>query len=76
MALAMGGKTTGLSRRLLLDFAARIGLAERAATRTVDQVLVATEEVVEEWLAGAVPFTAQVVREVTRNLWNRRRTVL
>ena len=63
MALAMGGRTAGLSRRLLLDFAARIGLAERAATRTLDQVLAATEPVVEEWRSDAVPFPAEVVRE-------------
>jgi serine/threonine-protein kinase HipA len=76
MALAMGGRTAGLSRRLLLDFAAGIGLAERAATRTLDQVLAATEPVVEEWRAGAVPFPAEVVRETARSLRNRRRAAV
>jgi hypothetical protein len=63
-------------RRLLLDFAARIGLAERSATRTLDQVLAATEPVVEERRVGAVPFTAEAVREVTRTLRSRRRAAL
>lgn len=76
MALAMTGRTSGLSRRRLLEFAARIGLAERAATSTLDQVLAATTPLVDEWRAGALPFPAATVRDVARVLRQRRRAAL
>ena len=73
MALAMGGKIDGLSRRHLLSFAAAVGLPERAAVKVLDAMLAATEPLIDEWAAGAMPFDGSTVRAVVRSLRSRRR---
>ena len=75
MALGIGGKTSGLSRRLLVEFGARVGLNHGAATRVLDQTLAATETLEQEWSAGSSPFGPAVVRDVLRVLRFRRRAV-
>lgn len=64
LALSMNGRTTGLSRRHLLAFAANIGLAERAAVGVIDQLLDATAGLIDALQAGAVPFEQR-----TRTKW-------
>ncbi|MGL5818746.1 MAG: type II toxin-antitoxin system HipA family toxin [Phycicoccus sp.] len=76
MALSVGGRREGLSRRSLLAFAESIGLTQRAAQRTLDDVLAATEGVVDDIDGGVVPFPGQVLRMWSRGLRNRRMSVL
>jgi serine/threonine-protein kinase HipA len=75
LALSMGGKVEGLSRGRLLSFAAGVGLPERAAERVLDAVLAATEPVIDDWSAGALPFDKRTVTAVLRSLRSRRRPV-
>lgn len=72
MALPMSGRRDGLSRRRLMTFADSIGLPERAAERTLDEVLAATSTVVADWRGGAVPFGPREVRDIARVLGARR----
>jgi serine/threonine-protein kinase HipA len=76
LALAMGGKHDGLSRRSLLAFAAATGVPARAAERTLEDVLEATETVPDELEEGALPFAAQIIKPWVRSLRNRRRSTL
>jgi serine/threonine-protein kinase HipA len=76
MALAMGGRHDGLSRGSLLAFAAATGVPARAAERTLEDVLAATETVPDELAGGALPFAAQIIKPWVRSLRNRRRNAL
>lgn len=77
LALSVGGRRNGLSRRSLLSFAAAIGLPERAATQTLDSVLRATAPVLDEWSAsGTSPFGSQQARQTLRVLRHRRHTAV
>lgn len=76
MALAMGGRTAGLSRRSLLDFAADVGLPARSAISTLDQVLTSTANLEERLVGAQLPFTAQQLRSIARAVRQRRRTAL
>jgi serine/threonine-protein kinase HipA len=71
LALSMGGKQDGLSRRALLTFADRVGVPVRAAERTLQCVLAATESIPDELEAGVLPFSAQIVKAWVRALRNR-----
>ena len=73
LALAMHGKHDGLSRRSLLAFAEAVGVPARAAVRTLQDVLEATESIPGELEAGALPFAAQVTKPWVRSLRNRQR---
>lgn len=72
LALPLGGKTKGLSRRQLLDFASTVGLTEKAATRVLDATLTATAGIIDELDAGALPFDRETIRATTRELRFRR----
>lgn len=75
MALRVGGRVDGLSRRSLLEFAATVGLPSRTAVKVLDDVLAATEPVEAEWLSGgASPFGPVQTRDMLRVLRHRRRT--
>ena len=76
MALTVGGRSSGLSRRSLLRFAADLGVPEPAAERVMDAVLAATEGIVDEVAAGAVPSPQRRLRDWTRSLTNRRLAAL
>jgi serine/threonine-protein kinase HipA len=67
------GRTSRLSRRKLLTFAAGLGLPTRAAERALDEVVAATGDLVAQWDAGVLPFDAQVARTLHRVLTRRRR---
>ncbi len=73
MALSMLGKKTGFSRQKLLEFASVIGLPDKVATRVLDEVLAATEQVLD-W-PTASPYPAETSRDVLRSLRHRRRIV-
>ena len=73
LALRLGGKRTGVSRRILLDFAENLQLPRPAASRWLDQILVGTQNLVERLEADAVPLPADRLRKGIRELANRRR---
>lgn len=73
MALSIAGSTTGLSRRKWLSFAEEIRLPASAAMRVIDELLAATENLLDEIRDGALPFDERVTRDALRNLTNRRR---
>jgi serine/threonine-protein kinase HipA len=73
MALSLAGRTSGLSRRKLLAFAAKLDLPARAAERAIDEVLVATADLVPRLDAGALAFDSQVIRNLHRVLTRHRR---
>jgi serine/threonine-protein kinase HipA len=72
LALSLAGKTKGLSRRQLLEFASTVGLTEKAATRVVDATLTATAAVIDELDGGALPFNRATIRATIRELKFRR----
>lgn len=72
MALSLDGHRDGLSRNRILAFADRVGLARRAAERVVDEVLAATDRVVEDLSNGAVPLDDSRLRNLVRGLRHRR----
>jgi len=76
MALSVGGRRDGLSRRSLQAFAAAVGLPAGAADRTLDEVLTATAGTADDLAGGALPFDARTTRDVVRSLRNRRRACL
>jgi len=73
LALPLAGRTRGLSRRRLLEFAVAIELPERTATRVLGQVLDGTETLCEELSAGVLPFEGQVLADTIAELRYRRR---
>lgn len=73
LALSMAGKVEGLSRGQLRSFAAGVGLPERAAESVLEAVLAATEPVIDDWAAGALPYGKRTVSAVLRSLRSRRR---
>jgi serine/threonine-protein kinase HipA len=76
LALPLRGKTTGLSRRRFLEFAAAIGLPAPAAIRVIDEVLTGTESVIADLEAGVLPFAGQALRETVGELRDRRRQMV
>jgi serine/threonine-protein kinase HipA len=75
LAIPLLGKRDGFSSRQLLEFGTLIGITPRAAQRTLDDLLSATDEMVDELRAGAVPFSQHEVSEWTRRLVARRRSL-
>lgn len=73
MALSLQGATEGLSRRRFLAFGSALGLPGRAVASALDEVLAATDGVLGQLDAGALPWTANVRRAVVRQLGRRRR---
>jgi serine/threonine-protein kinase HipA len=73
LALSMLGKRSGLSRRHLLGFAEAIGLPERAAIRTLDDLLARLADLETRLRDGALPFAQKVTADLIAELRNRRR---
>ena len=73
LALAMLGRQDGLSRRSLLAFAEAVGVPARAAERTLEHALAATESIPDDLEAGALPFATQITKPWVRSLRNRHR---
>lgn len=74
LALSIGGKKTGHSRRSLIDFGLTIGLTEKLATKVLDEILNSTERVIEDLRNGALPFNPQIISDTVAELRHRRRT--
>ena len=72
LALSIGGKTQGHSRRSLVDFGLRVGLSENLATKTLDSTLETTSNILKELQSGALPFNRQVTSKLIAELRYRR----
>ena len=73
LALSIQGRSDGLSRRSMLDFAGTIGMTPKAATSTLDDMLDATAHVPSDLRDGAVPFSQQTISTWTKRLEYRRK---
>ena len=73
LALAMGGKKVGHSRRSLIEFGRKVGLSESLSTKVLDEVLESTSRVVDELRDGCLPFNQQVTSDLIAELRHRRR---
>lgn len=73
LALPMGGRRTGVSRRILLDFAEAIGLRRAAATRWLGELIDGTASLTATLDDGAVQLPEDAVRRAVRELKYRRR---
>ncbi len=76
MALPIGGRRGGLSRRAFTDFGADIGLPARAVQSAIDQVLAVTAAVEGQIAEGAIPWDAQRTRDLVRTIRRRRRDIV
>lgn len=72
-ALPLLGRRDGFSRRHLVEFAAGLGIPERAAVRRLEHLLGATETIDSELAQGAIPFDSHRLAELRRELRARRR---
>lgn len=75
MAMGVGGRREGLSRKSLLAFADSLGLPQRAAERSLRDLLDGTEDVVNDIENGVVPLPPHVIRNWGRALRNRRKSL-
>lgn len=73
LALSVGGRHTGISRRRLLDFAESIGLRRPAARRWLDDILDGTADLVPLIENGALPFDDAATHGAVRLMRNNRR---
>lgn len=73
MALSIGGRREGLTRRHLLAFGTDIGLPLPVAKRALDLALRVTEPLDGELVGGALPFDERTIRTLRRQLSRRRR---
>lgn len=75
MALSVGGSSSGLSRKKLLNLADEVGLSRRAAERAMDDAVAASVGIEDELRDGSIPFDTRRVRDLARNVTRRRETV-
>ena len=73
LALPIGGRTRGLSRRRILEFAAAIDLPQKAATNVLDELLEDLSGLEERLRAGALPFDPRATSNLAAELRHRRR---
>ncbi|MDO5533483.1 MAG: HipA domain-containing protein [Propionibacteriaceae bacterium] len=73
LALTVGGRDAGLTRRHLIQFGVDVGLPQRAAERALDVALEATGPLLGDVADGALPFNANLRRDLVRQLGRRRR---
>jgi len=76
LALSMGGKVTGHSRRSLIEFGTSVGLSEKLATKSLDEILNNTSEVENELRQGCLPFHQRTTSDLIAELRHRRRTAI
>lgn len=75
MALPVGGRLDGWSRRSFLELGRSVGLPARAVDSTLDHVLAVTAGMVEELAAGALPLDQYRRTRLVRTLRSRRRSL-
>ncbi|MEV8148311.1 HipA domain-containing protein [Arthrobacter sp. NPDC080073] len=73
LALGIGGKKSGISRKHFLAWAAKLGLTERAAEGVLGLALKASGPLIAELDAGASPFGPAQTRDWVKELKHRRR---
>jgi serine/threonine-protein kinase HipA len=73
LALGIGGKKSGISRKHFLAWAEHLGLPERAALRVLGIALKAAGPLAEDLDGGASPFGAMQTRDWIKELRHRRR---
>jgi serine/threonine-protein kinase HipA len=73
LALGIGGKKSGISRKHFLAWAAKLGLTERAAEGVLGLALRASGPLIAELDAGASPFGPVQTRDWVKELRHRRR---
>lgn len=73
LALPLGGKKTGLSRKTFEDFGAHLNIPPAMVQRVLNQVLSGTEELLES--SGRIPLDSHRRKTLTKILKNRRRTL-
>jgi len=76
LALAMGGKKVGHSRRSIVEFGRSVGLSEKLATKALDETLEATARVLDELSEGCLPFNQRLTSDFIAELRHRRRSAL
>ena len=73
LALSIQGRKSGISKRILLDFAEDIGLRRPLAERLLGELLAATADVGDALAAGALPFSTADTAKAVKQLAYRRR---
>ncbi|MFE4195757.1 type II toxin-antitoxin system HipA family toxin [Paenarthrobacter sp. NPDC056912] len=73
LALGIGGKKTGISRKHFLAWAAKLGLTDRAAQQAVTVALKASGPLINDLDAGASPFGTMQTKDWIKELKHRRR---
>lgn len=73
LALPVQGKRTGVSRRILLDFAEDVGLRRLAAERVLDDLLRGTSSLAATLEGGVLPFGRTETTKAVKQLRYRRR---
>lgn len=73
MALTLQGATERLTRKRFVAFGSTLGLPSRAVDTALDEVLDATASVPDELAAGALPWNANLTRDIIRQLRRRHR---
>ncbi|MFH5878992.1 type II toxin-antitoxin system HipA family toxin [Arthrobacter sp. NA-172] len=73
LALGIGGKKSGISRKHFLAWAGKLGLTERAAEGVLELALKASGPLIAELDAGASPFGVIQTRDWVKELRHRRR---
>ncbi len=72
LALTIGGKKTGHSRRIFIEFGIYVGLSEKLSRKVLDETLESTVNVIDELKNGFLPFNAQIVSKISKELRHRR----
>jgi serine/threonine-protein kinase HipA len=73
LALSIGSRTRGLSRKRLFAFAEDIGLPGSVGAKILDELLEKLSGLEEEIRGGALPFSANVTRDFAAEIRYRRR---
>ncbi|WP_028267690.1 type II toxin-antitoxin system HipA family toxin [Arthrobacter sp. MA-N2] len=73
LALGIGGKKSGISRKHFLAWAGRLGLTERASEGVLELALKAAGPLIADLDAGASPFGSIQTRDWVKELKHRRR---
>jgi serine/threonine-protein kinase HipA len=74
LALTIGGKKVGHSRRTFIEFGTNVGLSEKLAAKVLDETLESTSQVIDELRGGRLPFNQQIISDSIAELRHRRHT--
>ncbi len=72
LALSMLGRTSGISRKHLLEFASEIGLPARGAEKVLDGLLARLASLGERLASGTLPFPPKITADLIAELRFRR----